>query len=234
MSRLCKIGPGRFAHASGALWLPDHKAALIADAHMGYAWAQRRRGELGPLVTGGIREKLESLLDELSPATVVFLGDLVHAPRPLPEERAFIEETFAVLRARVNVIAVRGNHDRSFGRDFKNLGLKLENEWRVPGMLAIHGDTHVKPQRGEHLVMGHLHPTVTITDAASACRKLPAFLSSTGLTAIPAFSPFAGGAPWISKELFGRGRVRTVVVTGTRAVDVSRSIRKPSSEASER
>src|ERR1700685_4287556 len=92
--------PGLHAHTSGALWIPESHTAVIADAHLGYSWAQRRRGELGPLADGRTREKLVRLCDELEPQRIVFLGDLVHAPRPCQPERQWIEEAITDLSKR--------------------------------------------------------------------------------------------------------------------------------------
>ena len=52
--------PGLAAHPSGALWIPESRTLLVADLHLGYGWAQRRRGELGPLADfrAAIREML--------------------------------------------------------------------------------------------------------------------------------------------------------------------------------
>ena len=62
-------------HPSGALWLPARRTALIADLHLGFAWAQRRRGELWPLTDAGAKVRLEALCDELKPKTLVLVGD---------------------------------------------------------------------------------------------------------------------------------------------------------------
>ncbi|MDQ2711820.1 MAG: hypothetical protein M3Y24_06225, partial [Acidobacteriota bacterium] len=75
------ILPGLEAHSSSALWLPQSRTAIIADVHLGYSWAQRRRGELGPLADFRTREKLLTLFSALQPSHAVLLGDLVHAPR---------------------------------------------------------------------------------------------------------------------------------------------------------
>ena len=63
--------------------------------HLGYAWAQRRRGQLGPVVDGGAAERVWAVIDELQAARVVLLGDIVHAPNPAPVERMWIEAALA-------------------------------------------------------------------------------------------------------------------------------------------
>lgn len=191
MSRLVELAAGRYAHPAGALWLPASRTALIADTHLGYAWAQRRRGELGPVSEGGVGRKLEELIDELQPAELVVIGDLVHAPRPHTDERSQIELVIRALAARTRMVLVPGNHDRGFVRDFPGLPLEITDCWRGGGLTAVHG--HLKMTSEAHLVIGHIHPAVCIRDDAGASQKIPVFLTGPGGTVLPAFSPFAAG-----------------------------------------
>jgi putative SbcD/Mre11-related phosphoesterase len=186
---------GMAAHPSGALWLPDSQTVIVADVHLGYSWAQRRRGELGPLADARAREKLLRLCEELQPAEIVFLGDLVHAPRPCAPERAWIEQTLNELSRCARLVAVRGNHDRAFAKEFGHLNVVMQEFWSNGVMTAVHGDRLNQTTIPLHgtLVVGHLHPCLSVRDAAGACQKLPAFLVSRCCVVLPAFSPFARG-----------------------------------------
>lgn len=213
-------------HPSGALWSEAAKAVLIADAHLGYGWAQRRRGELGPVRDGQSGGKLTALIDELQPAEVVFLGDVVHAPRPGVEEREYIESTLAGVQQRAAVTVVRGNHDRTFARDFLNLGLSVVSEWRSAGVIGVHGDRALPQETGATVIAGHLHPSLTIEDHAGARHRVRVFLIGDGLIVLPAFSPFAAGydlsrglTPRMS-ELFRGRKMQTVAATGKRVVSL--------------
>jgi metallophosphoesterase superfamily enzyme len=225
--RWVEIAPGRLAHASGALWLPESRTALIADLHLGYAWAQRRRGELGPMIEGGASAKLEALLAELDPAELVILGDLVHAPKPDSGEREAIEATVRRAADRVRLTLVPGNHDRGFLRDFPDLPLTVTEQWQGPGLLALHGHREAAAARGIHLVTGHLHPACTILDDAGAAHKIPAFVAARRATILPAFSPFAAGTTLSMvlrppvRKILGPG-IRIIAVTGQRAVLIPR------------
>ena len=188
--------PGLVAHRSGALWIPESQTALVADLHLGYSWAQRRRGELGPLADERTRQKLFAAIDELRPREIVFLGDIVHAPRPCAAEREWIEQTVTELSRRAALTAVRGNHDRAFAREFSHLPITVEPLWSNGGVIAIHGDRLDLPlpePRAATLVLGHIHPSLSIKDASGAGRKLPVFVASPRALLLPAFSPFAGG-----------------------------------------
>jgi hypothetical protein len=216
-------------HASGALWLPDEGASLVADVHLGYAWAQRRRGELGPLADGGARERLEDLVEELRPRTLVFLGDLVHAPKPSSEERAVVEETIESLASRTNLVLVSGNHDRAFTRDYLQPDVRIASHWTAPGVVAIHGDRLDIPRPGgSRLILAHYHPTASLRDGTVAVQRIRVAMLGPSCCILPAFSPFAAGLdvrkrlPRKLRALFPDGVAELAGVTGTSAAALGR------------
>lgn len=222
---MVEINGGRFAHASGALWIAGAKTLIAADLHIGYGWAQRRRGELGPLQDAAVAEKLVAVLDELAPDHVVLLGDVVHAPKPALGERALIQQTLESIRSRARLTLVCGNHDRGMARDF---GCELTAEFRLEGLTAIHGDRVPEDWEG-HLVTGHYHPAYSIRDAAGAARRLPVFAVGKAATVLPAFSPYAAGfdlrdRPWPAglHELLGSYTPRLIAATGGRVQELRR------------
>jgi putative SbcD/Mre11-related phosphoesterase len=213
-------GPEMQAHASGALWLPVHRTLIVADLHLGYGFAQRRRGQLGPLVDEQVAAKMQSVIDELLPQRIVFLGDTVHAPRPSVLERDFIQSHFRAWRSVADLLVIRGNHDRSIDSDFE---IEAVREWRSWGLIAVHGDREwPAPGPEETLAIGHLHPAVGVEDAAGVRQRVPVFLLGSGLLVLPAFSPFAAGldvwkqAPQGLETL----NLNAVAATGKRAVPI--------------
>jgi len=216
------------AHPSGALWLPAARTVLIADLHLGYSWAQRRRGELGPLADFRARDKLLRLCAELTPRHIVFVGDLVHAPKPCAPERAYIEETLTLLGQQAQITAVRGNHDRAFAREFGHLALTAAEDWSSDGITAVHGDRlHEAPiPEAGTLILGHLHPCLSIREASGAGQKLPVFLVAPNCVVLPAFSPFArgydvaAGLPPALEACFRRATILAYVATPTRVLSL--------------
>ncbi len=224
-SAVCLLS-GLYAHPAGALWLPESHTAIIADVHLGYSWAQRRRGELGPLADFRTREKLLALAGDLQPARIVFLGDLVHAPRPCMAERECIENTLLELSQRAALISVRGNHDRAFAREFGHLPVEQREYWSDESITAVHGDRlQLAPIVESHtLVVGHLHPCLSVRDASGASQKLPVFLANRSCLVLPAFSPFARGyeitcgLPGDLLAWFGAEQIEVHATTRTRVV----------------
>lgn len=221
--KLLEIAPGRWAHASGALWLSESRTALLADVHLGYGWALRRRGQLGPVQEGAVRKKLMEAVSDLDPARIIFVGDVVHAPKPGPQERAAIEGTLSELAAHCELVLIPGNHDRAFHRDYPGVPVRLMKEWRECGLLAVHGDV-VPPMAGagDHLIVGHVHPALTLTDHAGATMKLPVFAFSDRVTVLPAFSPLsAGGDIRVHMPAAISRLMEEVPAAGTRVVATS-------------
>jgi uncharacterized protein len=228
--RVEPLGGGAFAHARRVLLLEGEpgggQTLVVADAHLGYAWAQRRRGELGPLRDEDTGAGLFQIVDELRPSRIVLLGDAVHAPKPGPEERALIESTLQRLTDKAEIIAVLGNHDRHFQRDFPNAPVAAVPEWATPEWLAVHGDRPLPSGEGRRLLIGHLHPVISFPDAAGAGQRVPCFLVSARAILLPAFSPFAAGfdvgkrlpAEW--RSVFEGHPAEVVAATGRRVVRV--------------
>jgi uncharacterized protein len=171
------------------------------------------------------RERVLRATTELSPERIVFLGDLVHAPRPCADERKWIGSVLTELSARADLIAVRGNHDRAFAREFAHLPIRMSENWAEGTFLAMHGD-RVPADVGSNqiLILGHFHPSLSVRDAAGAGQRLPVFLASDSCIVLPAFSPFARGydiAAGLPNELqsrFGDGEIEAYAATRTRVV----------------
>ena len=223
MQKSFELAPGRIAHASGCIWLPEIRTVLIADVHLGYGWAQRRRGQLGPVSDGGARDKLAALVTELQPGRIVFLGDIVHAPRPAALERELVEATLRLVSEQAEVIFVRGNHDRGFAADYPQFAVRMCEHWQSGDIVAIHGDKPTAEESSRHVVLGHLHPALSIHDDAGAGQRIPVFLTGARGSVLPAFSPFAAGysvnhgLPREIRDLLG-GAIEVLAATGNRVV----------------
>lgn len=227
MSSTLEIHPGLIAHASGALLIASSHTLVVADVHLGYGWAQRRKGELGPLADARTLDKLRAVCAELTPRRILFLGDLVHAPRPCEDERHYIETVLNSLCSDAELISVQGNHDRAFAREFAHLPVTVVREWREDGIAAVHGDKQPSVTEADRmLLLGHLHPSMPVKDVAGAGRRLPIFLASPRAILLPAFSPFAhgynllDGLPQEFTQWMGDGPVLGFVASGTRVAAI--------------
>lgn len=200
-------------HRSGALWLPELATAILADLHLGYAWAQRRRGELGPMIEGASAARMRLAIEELRPSRVVLLGDIYHAPNPSSDERRMVEAALASVEC--ELVIVRGNHDRRIERDFARTSV---SEWRAPGIVAVHGDKI--PGTDELLILGHFHPMAKLRDAAGVWQRYPVFVLGSRICLLPAVSDFSAGMLWRETGLDFGGKPRLYALTPQRVVEL--------------
>ncbi|MCF8809190.1 ligase-associated DNA damage response endonuclease PdeM [Xanthomonas campestris pv. campestris] len=169
-----------------ALYRPAQRALLIADLHLGKADVFRRAG-IG-LPAGGTEhdlERLDALLASRPVDALWILGDLLHGPAP----RAAWHRRWSAWRERhcaLQVIAIRGNHDRALaGAD---LHIEAAGEQVEDGPFLLRHDPLPHPNR--HVLCGHLHPLAALPGLS---RRWPAFWLRDGVTILPAFSHFTAG-----------------------------------------
>jgi len=176
------------ADLSGALWLPDARALLVADLHLGKAEALARRGGglAPPFDSPATLARLADAIARFDPATVVSLGDAFHddaAAAALDEDdRAAL---CALARDR-RWIWVAGNHDPAppAGCPGEALG-----EWRIDGLTLRH-----HPRIGETAAeaAGHLHPYARVRGARGSTGGR-SFVTDGRRVVLPAFGAYAGG-----------------------------------------
>jgi DNA ligase-associated metallophosphoesterase len=178
---------------SRAAFLDERSWLIVADAHFGKAATFRARGV--PVPHGTTLEtlaRLDGAIAATRPIAVVFLGDLfhaaeAHAPATLSALRAWRQS-----RSTLDLVLVEGNHDLKAGAPPADLGIRVEQEpWCVGGLALCH---HPRFVAGAHTVAGHVHPAVRISGRADDGVRLPCFWMRDGLTVLPAFGSFTGGA----------------------------------------
>ncbi len=196
------------ALASGALWWADERLLCVSDLHLGKAERFARRGGtlLPPYETDATLDRLEALVDGLSPACVVCLGDSF-------DDRAAAEALceghrlrIARLQAGRDWIWIEGNHDPGptelAGRHLESLSV---------GAVTFRHITGETPD-----ISGHYHPKARMPGGTRA-----AFLADANRIILPAFGAYTGGLTCTDpplRTLFGADAV--AVLTGPRAVPV--------------
>jgi DNA ligase-associated metallophosphoesterase len=180
-----------------AAYLPEHRTLLVADAHLGKAMAFRRLGV--PVPGGTTAETLERLTAALAAsgaARVVFLGDLLHSAHAQEAATRAAVAHWRERHAAVELMLVRGNHDRHAGDPPPDLGFDIVDEpWPIadaPGLAASH---HPREAPGVAVLAGHWHPVVTLVGPGRDHVRLPCFCRVGALLVLPAFGAFTGGSP---------------------------------------
>ncbi|MDP1728829.1 MAG: metallophosphoesterase, partial [archaeon] len=153
------------------VFFPKEKILAIADLHLGYEEALRQGGLEVPL------RQLEEVLDEIDKILeyikvkygkvkqVIFLGDVKHHFSYLASEKEEIKKLISFLRKKgieeQNIIFIRGNHEKNEKNG------KLVDFYIVKDICFIHGHREfleIYDQTINLIVMGHIHPTVIISD----------------------------------------------------------------------
>jgi DNA ligase-associated metallophosphoesterase len=169
-----------------ALFHERQRWLAVADLHFGYELSQRAAGNLFPLWgMQNIEERLQELLRDYAPATLILLGDLVHDRTAAHELEALVKR----LRESCEVLLIAGNHDRKLKQ------VDLAEAWRSDGFEFHHG--HCANERRDCIqIIGHHHPAAVVRDGAGLRLKLPAFVQQQDCWIMPAFSPWAAGTEW--------------------------------------
>lgn len=179
--------------AARAAVLDARRWLIVADAHFGKAATFRARGV--PVPHGTTEEtlaRLDAAIAIAQPTALVFLGDLFHAAEAHAVATLAALRAWRMVHAALDMVLVEGNHDVRAGPPPPELGIRVEREpWRVDELALCH---HPQFVAGAHALAGHLHPAVRISGRADDSVRLPCFWLRAGLTVLPAFGAFTGGA----------------------------------------
>lgn len=186
-----------------SIFFPDKKILAIGDIHLGL---DSNIKELGISFSENqfkeLVEELESLIEEFEPKKIVVVGDLTHSFSYVYSEKNYFKEFFSFLKSKFqekDIILIKGNHD-TIDYSFQK---KIKNNYISKKILFIHGDKLPEKKiidRCEIVVMGHLHPSVIISDKAKIkrekfkCYLVGKFLSKK-IIVLPSFFSVSVGTP---------------------------------------
>ena len=199
---------------AAVLW-ENAGSLLIADAHFGKAAAFRAGGIPVPHGTTlhGIH-KLNGLLARTRPKRVVFLGDFLHARSGRSPATFQLLATWRAQHPDIEMVLVRGNHDRHAGDPPSELQLEcVDAPLVVPPFVFAHRPAST---REGYVIAGHLHPGAELVGPARQRVRLPCFWFREDEAVLPAFGDFTGLAS-ISPDPVHR----VFVVTREAVIEVS-------------
>jgi metallophosphoesterase superfamily enzyme len=180
-----EINPGWWLSGERTLYFAAERTLAVADIHWGYAHSHRLAGNLLPLWgNDGIAHRLRRVLARYAPARMIWLGDSLHTPDAAEFAERFLEELGGI-----EVIVVKGNHDRRWPRADRI-------DYRMGACVFHHGDVVRDLAPGEIEVIGHLHPAISWSDGAGLRLKVPALVQGPRRIVLPSFSDWSAGAAW--------------------------------------
>ncbi|MCW3150227.1 ligase-associated DNA damage response endonuclease PdeM [Stutzerimonas stutzeri] len=197
--------------AEKAIYWPEQQALLVADIHFGKAAAYRRLGQPVPHgTTDANLRQLDDLLARYPSRQLIVLGDFLHAPEShTPATHRRLAE-WRARHAPLDVILVRGNHDRRAGDPPAELNLRVVNEPLLLGPFALQHEP--TPHPTHHVLAGHLHPAFQLHGRGRQRLRLPCFCIGERLSLLPAFGTFTG------TMTIGADRGRRIYLVGDGAV----------------
>ena len=161
----------------------------VADLHIGKS-ATFRSGAI-PIPEGDTASDLARLgrvVERTEARRVVVLGDFLHAPA------SHLDETWRHWRSScpdLEVLVVRGNHDRTAGDPGSDWGIELVDAPMVSGSLVF--QHHPEPSDSGYVLSGHLHPAIRLRGGGRDSILLPCFHVGPAVMVLPAFTSFSGG-----------------------------------------
>ena len=198
------VGRGCVLDSRRALYHPESNWLAVADIHFGFELNRaRQHGAILPNWGMAATEKrLQQLLTAYKPRTLIMVGDIMDGGGSVTETMALIKR----LRDCVaDLICIEGNHDRPALRK----GSHFTPSYTAAPFFFHHGHKFDRMAASQHEpglvhVTGHEHPTLNISDGAGLRLRLPALVQQKRETnrspvenwILPAFSPWAGGAPY--------------------------------------
>ena len=170
---------------SGALHWPARETLAVADLHLEKG-SSYPGGGLPPHDSAATLDRLEAVLDRLTPATVICLGDSFHdagGPARLPDrDRARL----ARLTGACRWVWLAGNHDPA---PTAELGGEAAGELALDPLVFRHIARADGPV-GE--VSGHYHPKATVRVRGRPIRRA-CFVGDGRRLVLPAFGAYTGG-----------------------------------------
>ena len=177
--------------AEHALSWPRTSTLLVADAHFGKAATFRAGGIFVPRgTTTNALTRLDDALARTSATRLIFLGDLLHAREGRSPETLRVLGEWRAAHAKLEVILVRGNHDRSAGDPPESLGIACVDGPMLDGPFAF--AHHPATIDGRYVLAGHVHPAARLSGPGRQHERLPCFWIRQAGAVLPAFGDFTG------------------------------------------
>lgn len=178
--------------ADKALYWPAGEALLVADIHFGKAAAYRALGQPVPRgTTTSNLQRLDAMLAQYRCRQLIFLGDFLHARQSHAPATLAALHAWRERHAGLDVLLIRGNHDRSAGDPPPTLSIRVVAEPYLLGPFALQHEP--TPHPSHHVLAGHVHPVCVLHGRGRQRLRLPCFSLEERSTLLPAFGAFTGG-----------------------------------------
>ena len=190
-----------------ALYLPKHKAVVIADSHIGYEEALQKKGVLVPMMQyKDILKRLEKIFSLVDVEQIIFNGDIKHEFGTISRQEW--KETLDLLdflQKHGKVVLIKGNHDTILGPLAMRKNLEIKDYVVLGDVFITHGHKIFEIPKGiKTVVISHEHPAVTLREGGRY-EKFKCFLSGRykkkKLVVIPSLLQVVEGTDMLKEEV---------------------------------
>ncbi|MFP3278130.1 MAG: metallophosphoesterase [Candidatus Micrarchaeota archaeon] len=184
------------------VYIKDLSAIVCSDLHLGYEGVMAENGIFLPKINlKKIKEMIANAVNERKPARIIVDGDIKNEfSKVHVEEFNELYEFVNFLRGLgiKEIILIKGNHDNFVDRLKGSLDVKIYKQEALMGdYLFFHGEQLPRTEGGKWLIMGHLHPAITLYTEVGAKEKLKCYLigdyGQRKILILPAMNYFAEG-----------------------------------------
>lgn len=206
-----------------ALLIRNKKILVIADLHIGIESELRELGLNTPSQTSSMTDRLIALFRKYNPTIIILLGDIKHnIPSSTIQERTDIKRFFTQINNSGTIHILPGNHDGNISRFLSpEIFLHPSNGFVFGDIGFVHGHRWPSDEvmQCKHIVIGHTHPTIMLTDRLGYKTFEPCWLRgkcidkirsekypnshNPNIIVMPAFNPLCGGIAVNKEPLIG-------------------------------
>lgn len=187
-------------------YLPDIKAIIISDLHLGYEESLGKQGVLVPRMQyKKIIKHLDWITEHVAVERVILNGDIKHEFGTISKQewREVLRLIEYFEKKEIKITIVKGNHDTILGPIARKKQLKEVSEARHKNILITHGD-YVPEKLAPIIIMGHEHPAITLREKAKS-EKYKCFIKgkykTSTLIVQPSMNPLTEGTDVTKKQV---------------------------------
>lgn len=172
------------------LSLPEHSMVVIADVHIGYG---RQESGVATYDEHRLVDHATQAVDEAGADQIVLAGDTLHRfGENHPDTFDVLHELFDTLNSQYELTVLPGNHDEHRFEAAPFSDVPTTQQFSVDSATIVHGH-HALPD-GDPVIIGHLHPVLTVQGDRWPCFLKGSYQNRTVLV-LPAFNRYTAGAP---------------------------------------
>ncbi|WP_299367022.1 ligase-associated DNA damage response endonuclease PdeM [Winogradskyella sp.] len=171
-----------------ALYWERENTLILSDLHIGKTAHFRRHGIPMPdNILQKDLERLKGLIIHFEVKKLLIVGDLFHAETN-SDMATF--KTWLKQFKDLNLVLIKGNHDRQSKRLMNDLDLTVVSELVLEPFTLIHEHSEIRDDL--FTISGHIHPGVLIKGKGKQKLRLPCYQVTSKQLILPAFSLFTG------------------------------------------